>query len=131
MSHSHFSFSTSVFDDSVDIRAQSVNGIVGHSLASWIAKGLTAQGMGVSDVWDEDHGWDFWISDNDTKFICICSVIVDKGRPFEAHVSLEKQRTLGDRMRGRNKPTRDDGIFVAVRLLLGECADIDNLELEF
>ena len=131
MSHSHFSFSTSAFDDSSDVRAQNVNGIVGLSLATWIAKGLKMRGIEASEIWDEDHGWDFWISDEGAKFLCACSVIVDEGTPFEGHVSLEKQRSLSDRLRGRNKPSRNDDIFVAVESLLSECADVENLELEF
>lgn len=131
MSHSHFSFSTSAFDDSSEIRAQNVNGIVGHSLAARIAGGLKTQGINASEIWDEDHGWDFWISDEEAKFLCACSVIVDEGMPYEGHVSLEKQRTLGDRLRGRNKPSQNDGIFVAVQSLLSECDDVKDLELEF
>ena len=130
MSHSHFSFSTSAFDDSDDIAAQNVNGIVGHTLAGWLARELTARGMQASAVWDEDHGWDFWVSDEGEKFLCACSVIVDDGAPFEGHVSLEKQRTLADRLRGRNKPSPQDGMLVAVQSALNGSPDIENVELQ-
>lgn len=141
MSYGYFSFETRAFTDSDEIRAQNVNGITGHTLAMWLARQLRAAGITVPqsdvakepvpDVWAEDHGWDFYASDETSEYLISCSVDTEAGdTPNEAHVTLGKQRSLVDRLLGRNKYSWDDGVVRAVKSVLEASPAVSGLEIE-
>ena len=129
MVDAHFSFQTSSFTDSEDDLAENVNGIAGKALAQWLAARLGAAGLDASEVWAEDHGWDFSVMRGETKYLCACSIEADE-ETREAHVSLAKHRSLMDRMRGRNAYAADDPVVDAIRSALAGNPDVANLASE-
>lgn len=129
MVDAHFTFQTTAFDDAADIKAQNVNGIVGHSLAGWLAATLKNAGLDASDTWAEDHGWDFAITHDGTKYLCACSVITNES-PFEGHVALAKSRSLKDKIFGRNKYESSDPVVAQIRRTLESHAEIVGLNSE-
>ncbi len=126
----HFSFETSAFDDSAEVRSETVNGIVGHSLATWLANELKAAGFAASDIWAEDHGWDFAITHAGVKYHCACSLATEDGAPFEGHVAVAKRRSLWDRLTGRNAYTKDDPVAAEILAVLQRSADVAKLAAE-
>lgn len=118
MSYVHFSFQTSAFKDTPGIKAQNINEISGHSLATRLSGALRSRGFKASEIWDEDHGWDFSVSDGTTSFNCSCSINDDEEPMGDAHV------TLGARA------TPDHEIVVAVNDLLRQSEHVQQLELD-
>jgi hypothetical protein len=130
MVNAHFAFETSGFSDSPEVIAQNVNGIAGRALANWLAGALKA-GFDVSEVWPEDHGWDFSVSHGGARYLCACSIEDGEGAgPREGHVSLAKSRSLGDRLLGRKLYQPDDAVTDAIRQALSGSPDVARLEVE-
>lgn len=118
MSYVHFSFATPAFKDQPEIKAQNVNEIAGHALATWLSQAIRARGFETSEIWPEDHGWDFSVSKGNSKFNCSCSINDDEEPMGDAHV------TLG------SKATPDHEIVVAVEELLRQSEHVKDLELD-
>ena len=128
MSYIHFTFATSAFGDPDEIRKQNVNEIEGNSLARWLSGELKSRGIDASEVWAEDHGWDFSIMHAGAKYLCACSREDGEGGPAEAHVTLHKSRSVMDKMMGRNKLDPADAAIAAIRSALTASADVNGLE---
>ena len=127
MSHIHFSFETDAFVDSAESIARNINEIPGEALANWLADALRSSGFDVSEVWDEDHGWDFSLTHDGSNYLCACSIAADE-TSREGHVVLGKDRSLMDQIRGRNKLQMEDAVATAIAATLEESADVRNLE---
>lgn len=127
MSSCGFTFETTGFTDDPFKRAASVNGIRGHALAVMLSRALKARGFDVTDVYDEDHGWDFDVRLLGAQYHCACS-IDDDDSPFEGHVTMDRSRSLVDRLRGRGTIGADDPVIAAVRAILEGSPDVRKLE---
>src|SRR5262245_40262240 len=62
MAGAHFTFKTTKFTDSDEIRSQNVNRLAGHTLGTWLAEKLGGAGLSVTEVYPEDYGWDFCVT---------------------------------------------------------------------
>jgi hypothetical protein len=114
----HIVFETSEFVDDAASRAARVNETVGGAaLATWLAEEARAAGLPAVTPWVEDHGWDFAIATDAGTYLCVCSVEDDEnGAPVrEAHVSVSKDRSIWDRLQGRNKVAKDDPVIRSLR----------------
>lgn len=118
MGYVHFSFETAAFKDSPEIKAQNINELAGHALAQWLSAELKSRGFTVSQVWADDHGWDFGVSAGGSKFQCACSINDDEEPLGDAHVVLGPKA----------KP--DNEIVAAVAAVLRGCNDVQNLEMD-
>lgn len=130
MNGAHFTFRTSAFSDTEDMRAQNINGIGGHSLASWLSRSLTQAGFAASEPWPEDHGWDFSVEHEGAKYLCVCALEDGEEGPQDGHVSVDRMRTFFDRLAGRNKFAAEDGVAAAIRNILAGAGEISNLARE-
>jgi hypothetical protein len=126
----HFVFETRGFADDPARLAESVNGIAGHTLATWLANGLSAAGFDASAVWVEDHGWDFSVSHQGARYLCACSIEEDGAPPREAHVALQKMRSMADRLMGRNRYDPRDTVGAAVAGALAASPHVSGLSSE-
>ncbi len=76
-----FTFDTDAFADAPEVVAKHINELTGHSLATWLVGALRQRGLEVSDVFEEDHGWDFLIRENRRTFDCACCVLTAASLP--------------------------------------------------
>ncbi len=130
MSGPHYVFETSSFADDTATLAQNVNGIAGHALATWLASRLSAAGFDASAVWAEDHGWDFSVSHQGARYLCACSIEDDGTSPREAHVALEKMRSMADKLMGRNKYDPADPVAAEIGQALAASPDVAGLSTD-
>ena len=126
----HFTFETDGFADDESVKAENVNGIVGAALANWLASKLQSAGFDASEVWPEDHGWDFSVENDGANYICACSIADEEGAPFEGHIGIGKSRSMIDRLRGRGKFAGDDKVAAAIYAALASSKDVDKLTRE-
>ncbi len=132
MDFRHFVFQTAGFQDSDVTRQQNVNEIEGHSLALWLSSQLKSACFNASDIWAEDHGWDFSLGHDSSKYLCACSLAGDEEKPDEprreGHVTLNKSRSLMDKLMGRNKLEPGDPVAAAIRAALATHEAVQSLE---
>jgi len=131
MAGAHFTFKTTAFADAPEVRAQNVNDIAGHALTAWLRQQLTSHGLAVSDDWPEDHGWDFHVDHEGSRYLCACSIEPDQEPPFEAHIGLHKMRSFKERVLGRNRYERGDAVTACIRTSLAQCREVSDLSEEF
>lgn len=130
MTDRHFAFQTTAFVDSAETLAQNVNGIVGESLAVWLAGELRKRGLDAGATWAEDHGWDFSLVHAGAKYLCACSIMEDEPPAREGHVIVHKSRTMMDRLTGRGKLAADDAVVAAVQDALANSGGVSGLSTE-
>ena len=124
-------FTTEAFRDAPGVREENVNGIEGRGLAEALRTGLRARGLTPSEVWPEDHGWDFMVEAPDGAWLCVVSLDpLNDGedrttaRTMCAIVQATKQRGLWDRLRGRNRESGDEAVPVALASILEGHSDL-------
>ena len=131
MSYLHCHFETHGFSDSAATRAENINDISGHELAAWVAARLSEAGFDVSNVWPEDHGWDFDASQDEQSYLLACSLAeTDDGEPSEAHIVIRKSRSLIQWLRGENKIDHQDRLVRTLRKVLERHDDITAIEFD-
>ncbi len=132
MDSRHFVFQTNSFKDLETARKQNINEIEGHSLALWLSSRLKESGFEASDIWAEDHGWDFSLAQGGSEYLCACSLADDEENPEEiqreGHVTLHKSRSLMDKLKGRNKLEPDDPVAAAIRAALAAHTDVQMVD---
>ncbi len=74
MNHVHYVFETTDFIDDTVTRTRNVNEIIGHDLAVWLSGELRRRGFAIPDLWDEDHGWDFFVRQGEHQYLVACSI---------------------------------------------------------
>lgn len=113
MAHAHLAFELDGFEDPEETVAENINGIHGKALAVHVARELSMLGYTVSDIWPEDHGWDFEARKADRRYILACCVSSDGNQKpndprNEAHITWSRKRSLIDVLRGRNSLSSKD-----------------------
>lgn len=108
-------------------RPDAVNELVGgDEMAVWLHRELLTRGIGASEIWADDHGWDFNLTQKGCSYLVVCSCdFEDVGTPeqeFFVQVSLE--RSFFDRLLGRRKLDEEqDEILRMVRSTLAANPD--------
>ncbi len=108
-------------------RPGAVNDLIGgDEMAAWLRRELKTRGIDASEVWADDHGWDFTIAHNGRTYLVVCSCdFEDVGTPareFLVQVSLE--RSFFDRLLGRRKVDKErDDVLRMVRSTLAANPD--------
>ena len=120
MAHAHLAFELDGFEDPEETVAENINGIHGKALAEYVARELSMLGYTVSDIWPEDHGWDFEASKENRGYLLACCVALDgdgpvKGSRNEAHITWSRKRSFFDALRGSNALTSKDESIAALR----------------
>ena len=123
-------FRTAAFVDSADVLAQNVNGIAGHALATWLVGELRNRKLDASEVWAEDHGWDFSLVYGGAKYLCACAISDDEPPAREGQVIVHKSRTMMERLTGKGKMAPDDAVAEAVQAALLGRRDVTGLRVE-
>ena len=120
MAHAHLAFDLDGFEDPEETVAENINGIHGKALAEHVARELSRRGYTVSDIWPEDHGWDFEASKENRVYLLACCVALNGNEQpnelgNEAHITWSRKRSLLDALRGRNALSSEDGSVADLR----------------
>jgi hypothetical protein len=122
-------FDTDIFDVSKE-RLNPINPIHGESLLLWLGDKLRGRVV-VPAPETEDWGWYVYLSWSGREYLVGASASdeVKDGRR-EWILQLEKQRTLKERLLGRETMTMSDECFIAIKRLLDSEPGFINVSVD-
>ncbi|MCD9026720.1 hypothetical protein LDO26_00635 [Luteimonas sp. BDR2-5] len=99
-------------------RPDAINEMIGgDELAAWLHGRLCARGHACGEVYAEDHGWDFEITQDRRRYRVVCSCdFPEEGVPETCHF-VQVAQTKG-------APTAPDPLLAEVRAILAAEPDI-------
>ncbi len=129
-----FLFETNRFNLS-QVRPHFINDCCfGEDVAEWLSANLAEAGFTTIAPAQEDWGWYTEASrDGRSYFIAIGGNAAEGAadpNEGEWRIGLDRHRTLMDKLRGRNRMTRDDPIVGVVRAILEQQPDFRNVTEE-
>lgn len=107
-------------------RPDAVNELIGgDEIAHWMRKQLISKGFDASEIWPEDHGFDFSVKSEEKSYLIVSSCDFEEfSRPQQEHtVQVTLERSILDKLFGRNKGGNDDPVVSAVRGALAGNSD--------
>ena len=106
------------------------NPIPGEALLLWLRERLQALGYNTTRPEPEDWGWYVYSERGASRYLMGASGDPESGSDIHWIIRIHKERSLGDKIFGRNKLASSDGLSEAVeRLVRGE-TDFRNPRIE-
>ena len=134
-------FNTTGFRDSEAVIVQTMNRIEGQALLLAFRAHAKAMGVTCGEVFHEDYGWAMEARLGDASYLCNASVedavehAADQehrppdGTRMFAMLWVTQDRSLLDRLLGRNRPVPDDPIGAMIRSFLAGAEGCTNLKV--
>lgn len=115
------SFTTDRFDVSAE-KPNPINPIAGQSVLLWLRDELLRAQYRVTEPDTEDWGWYIHVEGADASYLVGASAEADDPAPTVAWVvQVHKDRSMKDRILGRNKMAADDPLFALIeRIVRGD-----------
>ena len=105
------SFTTDRFDVSGE-RANSINPIAGQAVLLWLREELLRAQYRVTEPDTEDWGWYIHVEGADASYLVGASAeAADPTATVEWVVQVHKDRSMKEKLLGRNKMAADDPLF--------------------
>lgn len=121
-------FSTSIFDVSQEDE-NPINPIYGQSVLKYLKEKTSGQiKMDEPDV--EDWGWYSFAERKSRKYLIGASAEQEDADEGEWCLQVEKQRSIKERLLGKEKMTKDDGCLQIIVSILNAESQIKNVKLE-
>lgn len=109
-------------------------GCFGEDFAQWLRQRLSLEGVSVEDEWQEDWGWQMGAAVGMTNYLIGVSGMVDDSsndpNQGEWRIMIEKQRSLLEKVLGKNKMDSHDEMVARVRKLALHEDSFANLRVE-
>ena len=118
--HQVFEIETATFKETGP-RPDAINEMIGgDEMAAWVRAQLCAKGHACTEFWPEDHGWDFFVELDRRQYMVVSSCDFEEaGKPAIWHaVQLSHQRSIVDRLLGRNRTPEPDPLLADLRDIL-------------
>ena len=115
------SFATDKFDVSKET-LNDINPIAGEGVLNWIRERLSGTGFGASAPATEDWGWYMDVEGNGASYLVGASGEPERPPPdLDWVVQIHRNRSLKDKLTGKNKLTADDPLVVCLeKMIRGE-----------
>ena len=93
----------------------------GEDFAKWLKPELEKNNISVSDIYQEDWGWELACMDGEQRYYLGVGGISENGSNLgEWRVMFTKRRKMSDYLLGRNKPSKSDKTIGVVKSILEE-----------
>jgi len=112
-------FTTSQFDASVEV-PNPINPIAGESVLKWLQEKLAASSYDATNPEAEDWGWYIYVNGRGASYLVGASSDVDQAPLREWVVQIHWQRSLRDKLFGRNKLADDDALSAFIERIIRE-----------
>ena len=107
----------------------------GEDLAEWLRQELINKGMTAGTPGQEDWGWYLFLEQGSARYFVGLTGYHKEGamdaNDGEWRIMVERRRTVWEWLRGRNKITPTDPIFLLIEGLLHEQGDVRNVTREW
>ena len=121
-------FSTSLFDVSHEDE-NPINPIYGQSVLRYLKEKTSGQ-IDIDEPDAEDWGWYSFAECKGSKYLIGASAEQEVANDGEWCIQVEKQRSLKERLLGKEKMTRDDECLQAIVSILKAESQINDVEVE-
>ena len=123
-------FTTSRFDVGAE-PPNPVNPIAGHGVLAWVGEQLGTRGYQVTEPDYEDWGWYMLVDDAQEHYMVGASGDAEEqAADVEWIVQVNRERTLMDQIRGRNKLADDDRLFALIEELVRAQDDMADIQVD-
>lgn len=122
------SFCSEMFDLTNEID-NSINPIKGISVGEWLNPLLEGKDIKVSTIDEEDWGWYSYAILNDQKYLIgyIANPENDQGNRAEIIIQIHKERTIIEKLLGKNKLTDDDPLVKTVSGIIKSTREFEDI----
>ncbi len=122
------SFTTDRFDISAE-RPNSINPIAGQSVLLWLREELSRAQYRVTEPDTEDWGWYVDVEGPDASYLVGASADAADSTPVEWVVQVHKNRSMKDKVLGRNKMTADDPLVALIETIVRADSRIEQVSV--
>ena len=123
------SFTTSRFDVSAE-QPNSINPIAGQSVLLWLREELVRAQYRVTEPDAEDWGWYIDVESEDASYLVGASAdAADPTPTVEWTVQVHKNRSMTDKVLGRNKMATDDPLFALIEQIIRGDSRIEQVSV--
>jgi hypothetical protein len=112
------SFATGKFDTSKET-PNDINPIAGESVLNWIRERLSGTSFTATEPGTEDWGWYMNVEGSGASYLVGASGEPDRPPPdVDWTIQVHKNRSLKDKLTGKNKLTSEDALFALLEELI-------------
>jgi hypothetical protein len=123
------SFTTARFDLS-DEKPNPINPIAGQSVLRWLREELLRAQYRVTEPDTEDWGWYIDVTGADASYLVGASADATEPTPtVEWIVQVHKNRSIKDKVLGRNKMAGDDPLFTLIEKIVRGDSRIERVSV--
>jgi hypothetical protein len=123
------SFKSSQFDVTAET-PNPINPIAGESLLGWLRGKLIARGYEVTAPEPEDWGWYVDLRSGEKSYLVGASCDLDQAEPRDWIVQVRLERSLTDKLFGRNKMADNDAVSAHIEALIRESGGALEVEVD-
>jgi hypothetical protein len=123
-------FRTSKFDISKET-PNGINPIAGESVLQWLREELKGSSYESTSPSTEDWGWYVYVSGASAKYLLGASA--DATEPVakvDWTIQIHKERSLRDKIAGRNKLTPDDPLSALIERIIRAAPAVADVEID-
>jgi hypothetical protein len=122
-------FTSSQFDVSAET-ANPINPIAGEGLLKWLRERLVSFHYEVTMPEPEDWGWYVYVNGRDGAYLLGASSDVDQPLPREWTIQIHRERSLADKLLGRNKLAENDALTTHIESIIRESGGAQDVHVE-
>ena len=123
------SFTTDRFDVSGE-KPNAINPIAGETVLLWLREGLLKAQYRVTEPDTEDWGWYIHVEGADASYLVGASAEAADPTPIVAWiVQVHKNRSMKDKVLGRNKMATDDPLFALIEKIVRGDSRIEQVSI--
>jgi hypothetical protein len=110
-------FTSSQFDVSVE-RPNPINPIAGESVLIWLREQLRIAGYEATVPEPEDWGWYMYLRCTGGSYLVGAGSDVDQAEPREWAIQIHRERSVSDKLFGRNRLAPDDPLSAVIEKIV-------------
>jgi len=122
-------FTSSRFDVSAE-RPNPINPIAGESVLSWLCEKLRSAGYDATAPEPEDWGWYMYVRCAEGSYLVGAGSDTDQPEPREWAIQIHRERSLSDKVFGRNRLAADDAVSALIEKIVRDNHDVRDIVVD-
>jgi hypothetical protein len=121
-------FTSSQFDVAAET-PNPINPIAGEGVLNWLREKLCSAGYDVTAPEPEDWGWYVYVQDRENSYLVGASSDVDHSDPREWTIQIHRERSLKDKVFGRNRLADNDAVSARIESFVRANSEAQNVHV--